>query len=369
MDEYSTEMQWYMAVDNSATSPQNEYEAVNKQNVLKQPGIGADSSNYVQAKKTKKCLILIGVLLAVFITVSLSTGVLATMAYSIATNPHHSQAQANQVEQGVNRSVLLNVLSSELFQILNESVDGSMLNQMITNNFSSLSRKLHIFQTNLSLIDEQIISIHSMLTNVESQVDIVNNNISSIKSELNIFNKNLDSLASAVNSLQQTTNRNLSSLIAEINDLRSTFNRNNLSLTMNLGSVRNQVSGLQQMTNNNISAVRAEATALRTEINRNSLMFTAQLSSLNSQLNTDLGSVRNQVTSLNTTTKSLSSHVSSVQNQLNTVSNRLASPINLYQSCYQDTRSCTLEHGVGAGAEIYKPYCRTSYMSINATVS
>ena len=44
MDENATEMQWYMAVDNSAASQHNEYEVLDMKNVLKQPGIGADSS-------------------------------------------------------------------------------------------------------------------------------------------------------------------------------------------------------------------------------------------------------------------------------------------------------------------------------------
>ena len=79
-----------------------------------------------------------------------------------------------------------------------------------------------------------------------------------------------------------------------------------------------------------------------------------QLNNLDSRFNTNLGMVQNQVTNLQ-------------QN----ISNCLASPVNLYQNCYQDTQSCTLDPAfqIGVDREDFKPYCYTSYLSINVAVS
>ena len=108
-----------------------------------------------------------------------------------------------------------------------------------------------------------------------------------------------------------------------------------------------------------------------------------QLNTLNSNINTEIGSVRNQVTSLQQVTSGnissvrmdLSSRTTTLQQSISSVitsiNNRLTSSVNLYQNCYQDTRSCRIDPSFVASVdnEIYKPYCFTSYLSIDVSVS
>ena len=335
MDDNLEMQQWYSAVDKSARSPINEYETLaevkTKQNIQNEPGVIAHSNNAVGFQKSgmsdnnmKKWLTILGLLLAVVFTVSVATAVIAVLAYSKSESPQI------QTGQRVNISA---IVSTELHRIQNESATmEDSQTQMIMNKFSSLSRKLEDFHANLSLLGEQVSSIQLALMNNETS-NVANNDLVSLRYQLNGLDLNFNSLRDMVSNLQQMTGRNISSVASDLGTTRNQVT----TLTSNLGTTRNQVT----------------------------------------TLTSDLGTTRNQVTSLQQTTNSdissVRNQISSMQNQLNTfttsVNNRLAAEVNLYQNCRQDTESCTLQYGSGAGAEYYKPYCRTSWLSINVTVS
>ena len=189
------EMQWYTVVNSSAQNPVNEYESLAdlkiEQNVLKEPRFGANnihesmkSDGNVMLKK--KWLTILGLLLAVIFAVSLAAAVVAVLAYFkpiTQTRSESPQTQEIKGGQGVNISALMDLVSSELHRIQNESAP--------TDDLQSISRKLDDFHANLSLLAEQVSSIQLALMNVAT-TDDVNNDLMSLGHQLNGLDSNLE---------------------------------------------------------------------------------------------------------------------------------------------------------------------------------
>ena len=319
MDE-KLEMQWYTSIDESAKNPTYNYETLTEvkasvmENMVQRPGVGKSTNSaptsLADVAATKKCLTIMGLLLAVFLMVSLAAITIAAVAYYKSSGQmqgESSQSKGIQSELGVNYSALVNIVSSELQHFLNESAStDNPLTQML---IMSLSRKVEVFQANLTQLGE----LHNA----------VSRNISSLRSDL-------VTVRNQVTSLQQTSNTAINSVRTEVRNLQNIASRNSSTLMTDLDAVNSQVTNLEETTSGDISSIRMDVSTLQSAASRNS---------------------------------------SSIQTQLNTftisVNSRLATPVNLYQNCRQDTESCTLTHG----NEYYKPYCHTSWLSINVTVS
>ena len=98
--------------------------------------------------KMKKLLTFLGLLPAIFLVTSLAAAAIAALAYTETTIQKHDQSETSQIQafqtgQGVNYSTIVDIVSTEMYRILNESAPAEdLLNRMIMNNFSALSSKL-----------------------------------------------------------------------------------------------------------------------------------------------------------------------------------------------------------------------------------
>ena len=79
-----------------------------------------------------------------------------------------------------------------------------------------------------------------------------------------------------------------------------------------------------------------------------------------------LNSLQSSVSSLNTTNAATMTQLNSLQSLVSSLTTRVNSPVNLYQNCIQETRSCT----IGPRAiDTYWTWCQTAFEPITKTVS
>ena len=107
-------------------------------------------------------------------------------------------------------------------------------------------------------------------------------------------------------------------------------------------------------------------------LQENTATLTRQIVELENKLNqthntamTQLSSLQSSVNTLNTYKSTSTARLSSLQSSVNTLTTRVNSPVNLYQNCSQETRSCTNS----ASGSTYVKYCVTPSLHINITVS
>ena len=89
------------------------------------------------------------------------------------------------------------------------------------------------------------------------------------------------------------------------------------------------------------------------------------VNTLNTTTMTQLSSLQSSVNTLSIAKNTTMAQLSSVQSSMNILTTRVNSPVNLYQNCIQETRSCTNS----ASGSTYAKYCYTSTLHINITVS
>ena len=107
-------------------------------------------------------------------------------------------------------------------------------------------------------------------------------------------------------------------------------------------------------------------------LQENTATLTRQIVELENKLNqthntamTQLSSLQSSMNTLNAYKSTSTSELSSLQSSVNTLTTRVNSPVNLYQNCSQETRSCTNS----ASGSTYAKYCTTPPLHINITVS
>ena len=338
MERNGEELGHYMSLEDTNKEAANYYEnymlkdAPGKQKV-DNAGLYEDPTNERLArdlKRVKKWLLCLTSLLIILFVAFLIAAVVAALAYT--SSLHVTQSDAS---------------SSEL-------ANNSLMQQIFMQNFSFLSEEMLSLQKNLSSIAEKVDNFtHQLMNDIETA-----------RNEISILNvsasRNITTMKKEIADLIGATSRNNSILTSQFNDLDSELNAD-------LEALRSQISSLQNSVSSGINSVRSEVRDLQVTASRNSSMLAARIDA-----------VRNQVTGIQQVTSSTISSVNgvnstllSVQSQLHTfmttVNSQLTTPINLYQNCYQDTESCTVE--VGAAQEYYKPWCHTPWQSVNVTVS
>ena len=350
-------------------------------------------------KKVKRLLLSIGLLLAIFLTVSLTAAVVAVLAYS---KPASAGSQ-------VSRSDVQNIASSELLRILNETAPDQkekidLLQQMFIRNLSFQLEKLYVFQTNLSLINEQVGAMKGRLGGLDL---LLNTNLDTVREELvslsNIteitstrrditelrteiselrtsFNGDTSSLMVRLNALDSHVTTNYTSLTNQISSLQLSSNRTITSVISDIATLRRDVSSLQISTTNSINSVTTQINTLSGTHSRDNSSLSSQITTLQQQTDASIDTVTSRINTLSTThtndnslltnrVSGLQSTTTSLSGSISTINTRLSRPVNIYQGCYNITRSCTLSAGAGAGAEHIKPYCQTTYLNINRSVS
>ena len=125
-------------------------------------------------KKIKQLLLSVGLLLAILLTVCLIAVLIAALAYSKPAGSHISE---NNVR---------NIMSGELLRILNETAPDQekkidLLQQMFIRNRSFQLEKLYVFQTNLSLINEQVGAMKGCLDGLDL---LLNADFDTVREEL-----------------------------------------------------------------------------------------------------------------------------------------------------------------------------------------
>ena len=345
-------------------------------------------------KKIRQLLLSVGLLLAILLTVSLIAAVVAVLAYF---KPAGSQVSESDVQ---------NIASSELLRILNETAPNQeeridLLQQMLIRNLSFQLEKLYVFQTNLSLINEQVGAMKGRLDGLDL---LLNTNLDTVREELvslsNIteitstrrdiaelrteiselrtsFNGDTSSLMVRLNALDSHVTTNFTLLTNQISSLQLLSNRNFTSVTADIATLRRDVSSLQSSTTNSINLVTTQISALSSTQSRDTSSLSSRITILQQQTDTSINTVTSRINTLNTTHTSdnslltnrvsgLQSTTTSLSGSISTINTRLSRSVNLYQGCYEVTRSCTISADNG---EDIKPFCQTTYLDINISVS
>ncbi len=76
-------------------------------------------------------------------------------------------------------------------------------------------------------------------------------------------------------------------------------------------------------------------------------------------------SLQSSLSSLNTANGATTTQLNSLQSSVNSLTTRVNSPVNLYQNCTQETRSCTNAQS----GSVYWKYCITPTLPVNKSVS
>ena len=152
-----------------------------------------------------------------------------------------------------------------------------------------------------------------------------------------------------LNSLQNTTTEQLSSLQSSVDTLNTAKN----TALIRFNSLQSSVDTLTTDRDTTMAQLSSLQSSVDT-LNTGRVTTTARLSSLQASLNT-----------LNTGRDTTTDQLSNLQSSVNTLTTRVNSPVNLYQNCIQDTRSCT---GSQSGYSYFKS-CTTGSLPTSITVS
>ena len=364
-------------------------------------GISYDDITTVESmkrdlKKIKQFLLSVGLLLAIFLTASLIASVVAVLAYS---KPAGSQVSESDVQ---------NIASNELLRILNETAPDqeekiNLLQQMFIRNLSFQLEKLYVFQTNLSLINEQVGAMKGRLDGLDlllnadldtvreelislsniTEITSTRRDITELRTEISelrtSFNGVTSSLMVRLNALDYHMTTNYTSLTNQISSLQLSSNRTITSVISDIATLRRDVSSLQTSTTNSINSVTTQINTLSGTHSRDTSSLSSQITTLQQQTDASINTVTSRINTLNTTHTSdnslltnrvsgLQSTTTSLSGSISTINTRLSRPVNIYQGCYEITRSCTLSAGADGGEHI-KPFCQTTYLDINYSVS
>ena len=193
----------------------------------------------------------------------------------------------------------------------------------------------------------------------------VNQSQQEIHISINNRNLNTESEIHQLMVYQEGNSSQLTAHTAAYDAFQDTVNEQLSSLQL----VVNSVNHVQHLTTTQLSEVQSSIDTLRSMLN----ISTSQLNSLrttwdsHSTAMAQLNSLQTVVNGLNTVQHSTTSHLNSLQSSVNTITDRVNSPVNLYQNCTEETRSCTIS--TSSSSNYYWRYCTTPSLAINSTVS
>ena len=133
-----------------------------------------------------------------------------------------------------------------------------------------------------------------------------------------------------------------------------------------------KLNSLQSMINTAQNTTTGQLNSLQSSVDTLNTTTIAQLNSLQSSVDTDrdtttaqLSSIQSSVDTLNIAKNTATTQLSSLQSSVNTLTTQVHSPVNLYQNCIQDTRSCTNQ----SSGSSYLKFCTTHSLRANVVVS
>ncbi len=157
-----------------------------------------------------------------------------------------------------------------------------------------------------------------------------------------------------------SSNQGMDILMQEIQELKLQLNKTKEESEADFVKLKKEFTQLETEGLNTLS----------TAIDANMEQFTSLQSSVsslnttNGATTTQLNSLESSVRFLNTASRSTTNQLNSLQLSVSSLTTRVNSPVNLYQNCIQETRSCTNTSGSG-----YLKSCTTSSLTVNKSVS
>ncbi len=142
--------------------------------------------------------------------------------------------------------------------------------------------------------------------------------------------------------------------------LQNSFDTKINATTTQLSSLLSSMNTLNKTDNDFMT----ELNTLGSSVNSADNLFDTQLNSLQFSINSRLNSLQSSVSSLNTANGATTTQLNSLQSSVGSLTSQVNSPVNLYQNCIQETRSCT-----GTSGSAYWKNCTTSHLPVNKLVS
>ncbi|XP_064402165.1 uncharacterized protein LOC135347949 isoform X2 [Halichondria panicea] len=142
-----------------------------------------------------------------------------------------------------------------------------------------------------------------------------------------------------------SSNQGMNNLMQEIQELKLQLNKTKEASEANIAQLMNVTDNrfMTQLNNleSSVSSLNTANGATMTQLN-NLESLVSSLNTANEATMTQLNSLESSVSSLNTANGATTTQLNSLQSSVGSLTTRVNSPVNLYQNCIQETRSCTL---------------------------
>ena len=181
------------------------------------------------------------------------------------------------------------------------------------------------------------VSLQTQIDQLYQIYQATQNNIIQLNTEISLFNEQLANLRDMVKALKIGVSSDVVILLSDVGTLKNNEKETKANLSQLAETVSTQLSSVRyamDVTNNNTW--------------------------------TKIKTVQSSVDTLNTDRNTTTFQLSSLQSSVDTLNTRVNSPVNLYQDCIQETKSCRKP---AALTPIYHTSCATDYLPMNVTVS
>ena len=173
----------------------------------------------------------------------------------------------------------------------------------------------------------------------------------------------MDSFMQEIQEIKLQLNEDLTRLRTDGLRLQNSFDTKITATTTQLSSLLSSVNTLNKTDNDFMTELNTLGSSVNS-LNVADNLFDTQLNSLQSSINSRLNSLQSSVSSLNTANGATTTQLNSLQSLVGSLTSQVNSPVNLYQNCIQETRSCTVTSG-----SAYWKHCTTSRLPVNESVS
>ena len=303
-------------------------------------------------RKTNIFLMIFGLLLLVFLLISITAVVLAVILSSpntkeenvILSTPEAQVGQGRAPEQ-LNNSGQINMLYSELSRV-NETLKFST--QELN---SALSELANLTQQNLSNFVAELNTVKDSLDFYMSQLQ---NQLSMAQRNMTLLNERItylqNQLLATQNMIDELENR-VTGVYVTQSDIQTRYNMTQSNLTQ----INNQLRTLQeQVSTVDTDSVSDAVARIQTRLSAVETNYNA--------INLHFSNVQTQLNTTQTSVSLVSSQLNSFQTLIN---NRLNNQVNLYQNCRQDRATCLISILTNDNRRVF---CSTDTLSRNITV-
>ncbi len=220
-------------------------------------------------------------------------------------------------------------------------------------------------QTQIDQLYQIYKATQNNIIQLNTEVSLINDQLAELREKSASKSKVDDELSH----LSSTVKSNFRQLLTDFQHLENEVVLNN---SRKIDGVYSEVNAVNDRLQSSVSSLNTANGGTTTQLN--SLQSSvSSLNAANGATTTQLNSLQSSVNSLNTTTmtqlnslqSSTTTQLNSLQTSVNSLTTRVNSPVNLYQNCIQETRSCTnAQFG-----SVYWNYCITPALPVNKSVS